>query len=155
MRWIKALSLIALGAVLATLSTSMGSTRAATDHRYINVPGRSDKNPYSNAVLAGDTFYLAGSIGLDPKTGKPPESVEQEVRNVMDGMKQRLEMVGMTMDDVVWVQILCPDLSLYDKFNAVYRTYFKEDRLPARAFVGSGTLLAGGHFEVMATAVKH
>lgn len=154
MRWVKALSLVALGAALAGLWTSMGSTRAAADHHYINSPGRTDKNPYSNAVLAGDTFYLAGSIGLDPKTGKPPESVEQEVRNVMDGMKQRLEMVGMTMDDVVWVQVFCPDLSLYGKFNDVYRTYFKEDRFPARAFVGSGPLLAGGHFEVMATAIK-
>lgn len=148
------LALMALGAGIAALWTSERSTRAATDHRYINNPGRTDKNPYSNAVLAGDTLYLAGAIGLDPKTGKPPDSVEQEVRNVMDGMKQRLEMAGMTMDDVVWVQVFCPDLSLYDKFNAVYRTYFKEDRLPARAFVGSGTLLAGGHFEVMATAVK-
>jgi 2-iminobutanoate/2-iminopropanoate deaminase len=163
MRSLKALSLrgmvsfvapLALGAVLVTLWTSERPTRAATDHRYINSPGRTDHNPYSNAVLAGDTLYLAGSIGLDPKTGKAPDSVEQEVRNVMDGMKQRLEAEGMTMDDVVWVQIFCPDLSLYDKFNAVYRTYFKEDRFPARAFVGSGTLLAGGHFEVMATAVK-
>jgi 2-iminobutanoate/2-iminopropanoate deaminase len=155
MRLAKALSLIALGAALATIWNHSPSIRAAMDHRYMNVPGRADKNPYSNAVLADDTLYLAGSIGLDPKTGKPPESVEQEVKNVMDGMKQRLEMAGMTMDDVVWVQIFCPDLSLYDKFNAVYRTYFKEDRLPARAFVGSGPLLAGGHFEVMATAVKH
>jgi 2-iminobutanoate/2-iminopropanoate deaminase len=154
MSWLKSLSLIALGALLAAVPASMSSIRAANDHRYMNVPGRTDKNPYSNAVLAGDTLYLAGSIGLDPKTGKPPDSVEQEVRNVMDGMKQRLEAAGMTMDDVVWVQIFCPDLSLYDKFNAVYRTYFKEDRLPARAFVGSGPLLAGGHFEVMATAVK-
>jgi 2-iminobutanoate/2-iminopropanoate deaminase len=157
MRWLKALHLavlVALGAAVLTLWTSERSIRAAMDHRYMNVPGRTDKNPYSNAVLADDTLYLAGAIGLDPKTGKPPESVEQEVRNVMDGMKARLETAGMSMDDVVWVQIFCPDLSLYDKFNAVYRTYFKEDRLPARAFVGSGPLLAGGHFEIMATAVK-
>ena len=69
------------------------------------------------------------------------------VRIVMDSMKQRLEMVGMTMDDLVNVRVYCPDLSLYDKFNAVYRTYFKE-HFPARAFIGSGPLLLGGRFEV-------
>jgi len=87
-----------------------GESRGATEHRYMNVPGRSDNNPYSNAVLVGDTLYLAGSIGIDPKTGAPPEAIEDEVKIVMDGMKQRLEMVDMTMDDLVMVQIHCPDL---------------------------------------------
>ena len=62
-------------------------------------------------------------------------------------------MVGMNMDDLVWVQVFCPDLSLYDEFNAIYRTYFK-DHFPVRAFIGSGQLLRGAHFEVMGIAVK-
>jgi enamine deaminase RidA (YjgF/YER057c/UK114 family) len=131
-----------------------GAWSVSSDHRYFNLPGRTDKNPYSNAVLAGDTLYLAGDIGLDPATGKPPASIETEVRMVMDRMKQRLEMAGMTLDDVVAVQVFCPDLALYNEFNSIYRTYFKEDRFPARAFIGSGALLGGGHFEVMATARK-
>jgi 2-iminobutanoate/2-iminopropanoate deaminase len=134
---------------LATLGASQDSTSPS----YINLPDRSDDLPYSNAVLVGDTLYLAGSIGIDPKTGAPPADVKEEVKIVMDGMKQRLEMVGMSMDDLVSVQVFCPDLSLYDEFNAVYRTYFKE-HFPARAFIGSGPLLLGGHFEVMGTAVK-
>ena len=68
-------------------------------------------------------------------------------------MKERFEVVGMTMDDLVWVQVLCPDISLYDEFNSIYRTYFK-DHFPARAFLGSGSLLRGAHFEVMGIAVK-
>ncbi len=105
-------------------------------------------------VFVVDTLYLAGSIGIDPETGRPPESVEKEVRIVMDSMKNRLEMVGMTMDDVVTVQVFCPDLSLYQQFNDIYRTYFKEGQFPARAFIGSGPLLAEGRFELHATAVK-
>jgi enamine deaminase RidA (YjgF/YER057c/UK114 family) len=154
MHFLKSLPLVALGAALAVGLSVVGSSKAATDHKYINLPGRSDNNPYSNAVLVGETLYLAGSIGLVPETGQPPESIEEEVRIIMDGMKRRLEMVAMTMDDVVSVQVFCPDLSLYQQFNDVYRTYFKEGQYPARAFVGSGPLLAGGHFEVMATAVK-
>jgi 2-iminobutanoate/2-iminopropanoate deaminase len=154
MKILRSLSLVVLGAALAGSFFLTESTRAASEHRYLNVPGRSDDNPYSNAVLVGDTLYLAGDIGVDPATGRLPDSIEQEVHFVMDSMKRRLEMVGMTMDDVVSVQVFCPDLSLYGQFNAVYRTYFKEGQFPARAFLGSGPLLLGGHFEVMGTAVK-
>lgn len=71
----------------------------------------------------------------------------------MDGMKARLEMVGMSMDDLVMVEVHCPDLSLFSQFNEVYRTYF-DGHFPARAFLGSGPLLAGGHFEITGVAVK-
>ena len=128
-------------------------SQQATKHQFINLPDRSDNNPYSNAVLVGDTLYLAGDIGVDPATGKPPENVADEVKILMDRMQQRLEMVGMTMDDVVSVEVHCPDLSLYDSFNEVYRTYFNE-HFPARAFLGSGPLLLGGRFEVTAIAVR-
>jgi 2-iminobutanoate/2-iminopropanoate deaminase len=89
--------------------------------------------PYSDGVLVGDTLYVAGHIGLDPKTGKPPAEIDQEIRYLLDGIKQTLADGGMTMDDMVMVQVHCPDLSLYDKFNAAYKTYFSKD-LPARAF---------------------
>jgi hypothetical protein len=51
------------------------------------------------------------------------------------------------------VTVHCPDVTLYDKFNAGYKTYFKGE-LPARAFLGSGPLLFGAHFEMLGTAVK-
>ncbi|MBV8205645.1 MAG: RidA family protein, partial [Acidobacteria bacterium] len=50
-------------------------------------------------------------------------------------------------------QVYCPNLSLFDHFNAAYRTYFTRE-LPARAFLGSGPLLRGGHFELMSMARK-
>jgi len=130
-----------------------GESKGATEHRFLNLPGRSDNNPYSNAVLVGDTLYLAGDIGIDPATGAPPEDVKDEVKILMDNMKRRLEMVDMSMDDLVMVNVHCPDLSLYADFNDVYRTYFT-DHFPARAFLGSGPLLLGGRFEVTAIAVR-
>lgn len=131
----------------------VGQTNGATQHRFLNVPGRSDNNPYSNAVLVGDTLYLAGDIGIDPQTGAPPAEVKDEVRILMNNLKARLEMVDMSMDDLVMVNIHCPDLSLYGEFNEVYRSYFT-DHFPARAFLGSGPLLLGGHFEMTAIAVR-
>jgi 2-iminobutanoate/2-iminopropanoate deaminase len=90
---------------------------------------------------------------VDPATGVAPEDVEQEIRLVLDSMKSRLERVGMSMDDLVTVQVYCTDLALYDTFNAIYRTYFT-DHFPARAFIGSGPLLADGHFELTGTAIR-
>ncbi len=121
--------------------------------RHIVLPGRTDKLPYSDGVLVGDTLYLAGKIGIDPQTGKPPEEVEKEIRLLLDGMKTTLAAADMTMDDLVSVQVFCPDLSLYEKFNEVYRTYFSKN-FPARAFIGSGPLLRGGRFEVQGIAVR-
>jgi enamine deaminase RidA (YjgF/YER057c/UK114 family) len=121
--------------------------------RHIMLPARKDTLPFSDGVLVGDTFYLAGKIGIDPETGRAPEDVEKEIRLLLDGMKATLAAADMSMDDLVSVQIFCPDLSLYEKFNDVYRTYFTKN-FPARAFIGSGPLLRGGRFEAQGTAVR-
>jgi 2-iminobutanoate/2-iminopropanoate deaminase len=119
----------------------------------INLPAKSVQAPFSDAILSGNTLYLAGRIGLDPKTGQAPEKIEDEIKILLDGEKEVLAQAGMTMDDLVYVQIFCSDLSLFEKFNPIYKTYFTKD-MPARAFVGAGSLLRGGHFELQAIAVK-
>jgi reactive intermediate/imine deaminase len=140
-----------LGAITGAVMTVTGAAQKI-ERRYINVDRRPNA-PYSQAVLAGNTLYLSGRTALDPKTGKVPAGLEQEVRFILDGMKAQLEAAGMTMDDLVSVQVFCPDLTLYDQFNAIYRTYFKGD-MPARAFIGSGPLLWGSRFEVQGIAVR-
>lgn len=127
----------------------------ATDkpHRYVHDPALRDL-PFSSAVFAGDTLYVAGHIGLDPSTRKPPERIEDEARVLLDSVQHVVEQAGLSMEDVVQVTVFCPDLSLYERFNAVYRSYFPPGRYPARAFIGSGPLLFGAHFEITAVAVK-
>jgi 2-iminobutanoate/2-iminopropanoate deaminase len=140
-------------AVVAFLAVCLSAT--ASDRKYI-VDSRSDDRkglPFSEAVLVGNTLYIAGHIGLDPKTNQAPADAEQEAHLVMDGIKKTVENAGFTMDDVVSMQIFCTDLKLYDTFNNVYKTYFHGD-FPARAFIGTNTLLRNGHYEVMGIAVK-
>jgi len=135
------------------LSLSVSALAQSTKKRHINLPNRNVNAPFSDAVLVGDTLYIAGRIGLDAKTGKVPADVEQEARNVLDGFKAVLAQANMTMDDLVTVQVFCSDVSLFDKWNGVYRSYFKKD-FPARAFIGSGKLLFDAHFEMQGTAVR-
>ena len=140
--------------VLMVVATCFALAQSAPNQsrRYINLP-KPVQAPFSDAVLAGNTLYIAGRIGIDPKSGKPPEDVQQEARIALDGIKAVLAEANMTMEDLVFVQVFCSDVSLFPKFNEVYKTYFAKD-YPARAFVGAGTLLAGGHFEINAIAVK-
>ncbi|RZU41168.1 RidA family protein [Edaphobacter modestus] len=110
--------------------------------------------PFSDAVLVdGKTLYLSGRIGLIPGTTKVPDTAEEEAHLVMQDFQRVLAMAGMTMDNLVSVQIFASDVSLWERFNVVYRTYFK-DKLPARAFLGSGTLLFGARFELQGIAAK-
>jgi 2-iminobutanoate/2-iminopropanoate deaminase len=120
--------------------------------RAINLPDDNPQAPFSGAILAGNTLYLSGRIGLDPKTNKAPADIDEEIKLLLDRVKATVAQAGMTMDDLVYVQIACTDLSLYDKFNAAYRTYFTTKDLPAREFIGAASLLRGGHFELQAIA---
>ena len=104
-------------------------------------------------VFAGNTFYLSGHIGLDAQTKKVPADAEQEARLMLDSFRETLERAALRMDDLVFVQVFCPDVSLFEKFNAVYRSYFSAE-FPARAFLGSGPLLFGARFEIQGIAVK-
>jgi enamine deaminase RidA (YjgF/YER057c/UK114 family) len=151
------LAVFAAGLVLTRTGNAVTPTPAphstADDRRHIVLPSRTDTLPYSDGVLVGDTLFLAGRIGIDPETGKPPAELEKEIRFLLDGMKTTLAAANMTMDDLVSVQVFCPDLTLYEKFNEIYRTYFIKD-FPARAFIGSGPLLRGGRFEAQGIAVR-
>jgi 2-iminobutanoate/2-iminopropanoate deaminase len=151
-RVIFAAGVLLVGGFLATrgaLSQTSGEQR-----HVFNAPDRAAQAAFSSAILEDNTLYIAGSIGLDPKTGKAPDKVEDEIKLLLDGYKNLLAQAGFTMDDLVYVQISCTDLSLYDKFNAIYKSYFTKD-FPARQFVGVASLLRGGHFEMQSIAVSH
>ena len=114
-------------------------------------PSDGEVAPFSGAVRVGETLYLSGTIGRMPDGSIAP-TAEEEARLVLDNVKGTLESAGMTMEDLVFVQIFSSDVSDYDAFNAVYRTYFQQE-FPARAFIGAGTLLFGARFEVQSIAV--
>jgi len=142
---------LVVGLLFLVLSIAAG----AADRKFIVKPRPADTKtlPFSEAVLVGNTLYIAGHIGLDAKTGQAPSNPQEEAKLVMDGIKQTVESAGLSMDDVVSLQVFCTDLKLFDTFNGVYRSYFHRD-YPARAFIGVDKLLLGGRFEVLGIAIK-
>lgn len=144
---------IAILVLVAGAAVTADATAQET-RRYIAPNSATDAGapPFSRGVLVGNTLYLSGTLGLD-QNGEVPSTAEAEARNVLDNIRGALEAAGMTMDDLVQVQVFCSDVAHYDAFNAVYRTYFERE-FPARAFIGSGTLLRNARFEVMGIAAR-
>jgi 2-iminobutanoate/2-iminopropanoate deaminase len=144
----------AAGLCILAVGAGVHARQAGETRRYIAPRTAADtaQPPFSGAVLAGTTLYLSGEIGTDANR-RVPDTAEAEAKAVLDKVQATLQRAGMSMDDLVSVQIFCSDVRHYDAFNGVYRGYFKKE-FPARAFVGAGTLLYGARFEVQGIAVK-
>jgi reactive intermediate/imine deaminase len=141
-------------AIVAFAAGWTASLPAQQARRYFTprTPADTTAPPYSGAVLSGDTLYLSGTIGLDANR-QVPDTPEAEATNALNNIKASLEAAGMTMDDLVTMQVFASNTADYDTFNRVYRTYFTRE-FPARAFVGAGPLLYGARFELQGIAVK-
>jgi 2-iminobutanoate/2-iminopropanoate deaminase len=150
----KLVTVFAAVMALAPLFMSAGSAQAAEANRqYFPADGGGAAGaspPFSSAVMAGKTLYVAGTTDRGPLPG---DTGAAAAKRVLDNIKRSVEAGGLTMDDLVWVQIFSSDLADYAAFNTVYRTYFKGP-MPARAYLGVDHLLGGAKFEVMGIAVK-
>lgn len=90
--------------------------------------------PYTPVRQAGDTYYVSGQVGVDTATGNAASSIEKQTKQVLQNMQNRLKEVGLTMDNVVRVNIYLTDINKFSDVNAVYETFFQVPR-PARACV--------------------
>ena len=94
---------------------------------------------YSAAVEIDGWVYVSGQGPVDPKTGQPVRgSVEEETLYTLTQMKKILETAGCTLHDVVKCTAHLEDIDEFDRYNAVYREFFKVVAvLPARTTVQS------------------
>src|SRR5690349_12134994 len=108
--------------------------------------------PFNPAVLADGTLYVSGQIGRDLKTQKVPADFDAEVRQALDNIGIILREAQMSYADVVSVQVYLTDMSLFQRMNNIYTTYFKTDR-PARTTLGVAKLaVPDAHIEITVTA---
>lgn len=114
--------------------------------------GASVAGPYTPGIVAGNFLFVAGQVGRD-KNGKYPESFEDEVRQTLENVKAVLDKAGYTFADAVSVQVHLTDISLFDRMNKVYMSYFPEPR-PARTTVGGVALVGPARIEITVTCWK-
>ena len=95
--------------------------------------------PYSQGLIAGNRIYVAGQGPRNPATGKAPEGIEEQTSQVMTNLKNIIEAAGGTMDNVVKSTVHLANLSDFEAFNKVYRSFFNPP-YPVRTTVGSALL---------------
>ncbi|HXE78887.1 MAG TPA: Rid family detoxifying hydrolase [Rhodanobacter sp.] len=109
--------------------------------------------PFSEAVRVGNTLYLSGEVGIVPGTMQlVPGGIKPQARQAMDNIKTVLETQGLGMRDLVKCTVMLADMSKWDEFNEVYKTYF-HGRYPARSAMGVNGLAIGAQVEIECVAV--
>jgi len=108
--------------------------------------------PYSQAVRCGNTVYLAGQIGLDPKTMELASGLDAQVRRVFENIKAVAQAAGGDLSDIVRLTIYLVDLGDFGRVNEIMAACFSAP-YPARATLGVASLPRGALVEI--DAVMH
>jgi 2-iminobutanoate/2-iminopropanoate deaminase len=92
--------------------------------------------PYSHAVRAGDTIYLAGQGPFDPETGEQPETFKEQVRLTFENLERTARSAGASLADAVRIGVYLRDMSDFAAMNEVYAEMVPEP-LPVRTTIQS------------------
>lgn len=105
--------------------------------------------PFSEAVQAGDTLYLAGQIGAPPGQREVvPGGIDAQSKQAMDNIGDVLKRRGLSHAALVKCTVMLADMADWPAFNKVYATYFKPGAYPARSALGAAGLAYGAKVEV-------
>jgi 2-iminobutanoate/2-iminopropanoate deaminase len=105
-------------------------------------PGASADAPYSPAVRAGGFLFLAGAVGVNPRTKEiAAGDAAAQTRQAMENVKDVLEAGGSSLERVVKVQVFLTQAGDFQDMNSVFRAYFPSEP-PARTTVVVKELVA-------------
>lgn len=92
---------------------------------------------YSQGWRAGDFVFVTGTGPIDPETGKlVGDTIEQQTEQTISNISAILEADGVSLHDVVKVNVHLSDTGLFARYNAVYAQRFSRP-YPVRTTVGS------------------
>jgi len=107
--------------------------------------------PFSHAVAVGGWVFLTGQMPTDPAddSASLPAGIEAQTRRVIENLERVLKGAGSALDRVVFARVYLTHFERdYAPMNAVYRSYFAPDRLPARTCIGVTGLARGALVEI-------
>ena len=107
--------------------------------------------PFSHAVEADGWVFVTGQMPFVGSAADSayPESIEDQTHQVMKNLITVLRGCRLTVDDVVAVRVYLRHFDDdYARMNAVYATYFRPDRFPARTCIGVTGLARGARVEI-------
>ena len=122
---------------------------------FINSQSNIDSGyPFSEATIVNGIIYLSGEIGTLPDGNLISGGIIQETRQTLTNIKNKLEKIGGSMDDIFKCTCMLSDIKDWPLMSQEYKKFFNPDKLPARsAFAGSGLAL-GAKLEIECMAIK-
>lgn len=81
-------------------------------------------NPIPEAVRIGNTVYSSAISGIDPATMKAPDDLELQVKFCFQHMKELLESVDASLDDIIKLEVSMTDSS--PERRAILNKYWLE-----------------------------
>ncbi len=110
--------------------------------------------PFSDAVQAGNLFFLAGQIGMDQRTRTMVSGgIQAETKQVIKNIEAVLQHHGMELDNVVKCTVILSTIDDFSAFNEVYAKYFTKK--PARTTFAAKGLARNAKIEIEVVAVKN
>ena len=114
-----------------------------------------NNNPFSEASIVNGVIYLSGEIGTLPNGKLIEGGITAETRQILTNIKNTLNKIGASMDDVFKCTCMLSDISEWGEMSAEYVKHFEKDKLPARStFAGSGLAL-NAKLEIECMALKN
>ena len=138
------------GLILAGAVTLCAATSAFAQNKAIDFKQGA---PFSEAVVSGNTLYVAGQQGPDA-TGKVTGDITAQTRNAIAAIKKVVEKAGFKMSDIVSATVYITDLNDVPAMNKVYIKDMPDPK-PARATVKVAGLIGDAKIEISVIAVKH
>lgn len=109
--------------------------------------------PYSQAIDTDTLIFISGQLPLDIN-GNMPQTVADQTRCCIENIKNILNSIGLTLDNVVKTTVFMTDLSKFQEMNNIYSQYFSQNP-PARSTVEVKALPKSAMVEIEAVAVKN
>ena len=104
--------------------------------------------PFSHAMLSNGFLYCSGQIGLNPKNMQVDgKSIEGQTLQVFENVKSVLTSKGLTLADVVKVNVYLTDMANFARMNSIYAEQFGMHK-PARTTVAVAGLPLGAIVEI-------
>ncbi|MEO7801556.1 MAG: Rid family detoxifying hydrolase [Ginsengibacter sp.] len=110
--------------------------------------------PYSQAVQTGNLLFISGQVALEPVTSQMVNGdITVETSQVMRNLQAILSAASLDFSHVVKTTIFLSDMSLFEKVNETYNTFFKSE-FPARETVAVKGLPKNANVEISMIAAK-
>ena len=110
--------------------------------------------PFPDGVRVGNLVVMSGQLGIVPGTLKlVAGGIEAETRQTFENLRLALTAHGLSLSDVVRVQVMLADMSEWQRFNVVYLEFFP-DAAPARSAFGANGLALNARVEIEVFAVR-